>query len=52
MTDKQIKELAIAIQDARRMLEIGDTDEAQNVLDHAAGLIPIKFWPVEITEGN
>lgn len=45
MTEKQIRELAFAICDARRMLSIGEVEEAQSLLDRAAEIIPDPFWP-------
>jgi hypothetical protein len=47
MSEKQIRELAFAICDARRMLEIGDVEEAQCQLDRAAEIIPDAYWPTE-----
>jgi hypothetical protein len=47
MTEKQMIELGYAICDARRMIEIGDIEEAQCQLDRAAELIPDKYWPTK-----
>lgn len=48
LNEKEIRELAFYIADARRLLnEHSDIDGAANVLDYAAERIPAICWPTE-----
>ena len=48
MDEHDLRNLASFVANARLLLELGNIHAAQTELDHAASIIPVELWPIDI----